>query len=225
MYCFQRWRSGLVAGGERVWSSRFVVFSWFSLMAGGWMSMTGDRRFVTMEDCFLLENRATLRAMSEFGGILLYFHICDRTTFIAESTKSYNRELFLFLVEIGITLQYRGGFPDTLKVKGLLANMSNFSIDLNVQRSKEESEVRVGGRDSCFRTGNPFHWSPKDERLFALKLGLHVPFFIRPISLSSLSLNPLHRRQSPNGGSRLVNPQGPYSFPEIIYFSSNHPAI
>ncbi|KAI3495655.1 hypothetical protein L1887_38000 [Cichorium endivia] len=54
-------------------------------------------RFVTMEDCFLLENRATLRAMSEFGGILFYFYICDRTTLIAESTKSYNRDLFLFL--------------------------------------------------------------------------------------------------------------------------------
>lgn len=33
--------------------------------------------------------------------------------------------------------QYRGGFPDTLKVKGLLANMSTFTIDLKVQRSKE----------------------------------------------------------------------------------------
>ncbi|KAJ9565553.1 hypothetical protein OSB04_001519 [Centaurea solstitialis] len=54
-------------------------------------------RFVTMEDCFLLENRATLRAMSEFGGILFYFYISDRTSLIAESTKSYNRDLFLFL--------------------------------------------------------------------------------------------------------------------------------
>ncbi|KAL8235913.1 hypothetical protein R6Q59_016994 [Mikania micrantha] len=54
-------------------------------------------RFVTMEDSFLLENRATLRAMSEFGGILFYFYICDRTSLIVESTKSYNRDLFLFL--------------------------------------------------------------------------------------------------------------------------------
>ncbi|KAF5755134.1 putative N-acetylneuraminate 7-O(or 9-O)-acetyltransferase [Helianthus annuus] len=50
-----------------------------------------------MEDSFLLENRATLRAMSEFGGILFYFYICDRTSLIVESTKSYNRDLFLFL--------------------------------------------------------------------------------------------------------------------------------
>nr|GEW43719.1 protein reduced wall acetylation 4-like [Tanacetum cinerariifolium] len=54
-------------------------------------------RFVTMDDSFLLENRATLRAMSEFGGILFFFYISDRTSLIAESGKSYNRDLFLFL--------------------------------------------------------------------------------------------------------------------------------
>lgn len=54
-------------------------------------------RFVTMEDSFLLENRATLRAMSEFGGILFYFFICDRTNVIGDSTKNYNRDLFIFL--------------------------------------------------------------------------------------------------------------------------------
>lgn len=47
-------------------------------------------RFLTMEDSFLLENRATLRAMSEFGGILFYFYICDRTNFFADSTKVHN---------------------------------------------------------------------------------------------------------------------------------------
>lgn len=54
-------------------------------------------RFLTMDDSFLLENRSTLRAMSEFGGILFYFYICDRTSLFAESTKSYNRDLFIFL--------------------------------------------------------------------------------------------------------------------------------
>ncbi|GKA25274.1 reduced wall acetylation 4-like protein [Tanacetum coccineum] len=44
-------------------------------------------RFVTMDDSFLLENRATLRAMSEFGGILFFFYISDRTSLIAESGK------------------------------------------------------------------------------------------------------------------------------------------
>ncbi|KAK3024034.1 hypothetical protein RJ639_044136 [Escallonia herrerae] len=54
-------------------------------------------RFLTMDDSFVLEHRATLRAMSEFGGILFYLYICDRTNLFAESTKNYNRDLFLFL--------------------------------------------------------------------------------------------------------------------------------
>ncbi|KAE8655320.1 CAS1 domain-containing protein 1-like isoform X2 [Hibiscus syriacus] len=54
-------------------------------------------RFLTMDDSFLLEHRATLRAMSEFGAILVYFYICDRTNLLGESTKKYNRDLFLFL--------------------------------------------------------------------------------------------------------------------------------
>ncbi|GLT50616.1 hypothetical protein SLA2020_240910 [Shorea laevis] len=54
-------------------------------------------RFLTMEDSFLLEHRLTLRAMSEFGAIVLYFYISDRTNFLRESTKQYNRDLFLFL--------------------------------------------------------------------------------------------------------------------------------
>lgn len=54
-------------------------------------------RFLSMEDSFLLEHRATLRAMSEFGAILIYFYICDRTELLGDSTKNYNRDLFLFL--------------------------------------------------------------------------------------------------------------------------------
>ncbi|KAG7012524.1 Protein REDUCED WALL ACETYLATION 1 [Cucurbita argyrosperma subsp. argyrosperma] len=54
-------------------------------------------RFFTLDDTFLLENRATLRAMSEFGAILLYFFVCDRTSILADSKKNYSRDLFLFL--------------------------------------------------------------------------------------------------------------------------------
>ncbi|CAN7026982.1 unnamed protein product [Brassica rapa subsp. trilocularis] len=54
-------------------------------------------RFLSMEDSFLLEHRATLRAMSEFGAILIYFYICDRTELLGDSTKNYNRDLFIFL--------------------------------------------------------------------------------------------------------------------------------
>lgn len=57
-------------------------------------------RFLTMEDSFLLENRSTLRAMSEFGAILMYFYICDRTNLLRDSTKNYNRDLFIFLYSL-----------------------------------------------------------------------------------------------------------------------------
>lgn len=54
-------------------------------------------RFLTLDESFLLENRLTLRAMSEFGALLIHFYICDRTNLFGESTKNYNRDLFLFL--------------------------------------------------------------------------------------------------------------------------------
>ncbi|XP_061357029.1 protein REDUCED WALL ACETYLATION 2 isoform X2 [Gastrolobium bilobum] len=54
-------------------------------------------RFLLMDEYFLIENRLTLRAMSEFGLLLAYFYLCDRTDFFASSKKSYNRDLFLFL--------------------------------------------------------------------------------------------------------------------------------
>ncbi|CAL9193488.1 unnamed protein product, partial [Musa hybrid cultivar] len=55
------------------------------------------RLFISMDESFLLEHRAVLRSMSEFGAILVYFYICDRTNLFSQSTKSYSRDLFLFL--------------------------------------------------------------------------------------------------------------------------------
>ncbi|XP_074269721.1 protein REDUCED WALL ACETYLATION 3-like isoform X2 [Silene latifolia] len=57
-------------------------------------------RFVTMDEPFLMENRLILRAMAEFGIITAYFYICDRTNLLGDSTKNYNRDLFLFLYAI-----------------------------------------------------------------------------------------------------------------------------
>ncbi|GKV37887.1 hypothetical protein SLEP1_g45857 [Rubroshorea leprosula] len=54
-------------------------------------------RFLMMDEAFLIENRLTLRAISEFGALLAYFYICDRTDVFGSSKKSYNRDLFLFL--------------------------------------------------------------------------------------------------------------------------------
>nr|QOD95092.1 reduced wall acetylation 1 [Dendrobium officinale] len=54
-------------------------------------------RFATMDESFLLENRALLRAMSEFGFIMVYYYLCDRTNLFSETNKNYSRDLFLFL--------------------------------------------------------------------------------------------------------------------------------
>ncbi|KAK9147092.1 hypothetical protein Sjap_006995 [Stephania japonica] len=64
-----------------------------------WVSASSSPifRFLLMDESFLLENRLTLRAISEFGLLLAYFYTCDRTNFLGETKKSYNRDLFLFL--------------------------------------------------------------------------------------------------------------------------------
>ncbi|KAM2348704.1 hypothetical protein FF1_012178 [Malus domestica] len=54
-------------------------------------------RFMLMDSSFLLDNRLTLRAISEFSILLAYLYLCDRTDFFNASTKSYNRDLFIFL--------------------------------------------------------------------------------------------------------------------------------
>lgn len=93
-------------------------------------------RFLTMDDSFLLENRATLRAMyviilwmtkynlfhslnsedvftiffrAEFGLILFYFYICDRTNILGDSTKVliYHLScLHLFLFELQLEILF-----------------------------------------------------------------------------------------------------------------------
>jgi hypothetical protein len=54
-------------------------------------------RLFMLDESFLLENRLTFRAISEFGALLMYFYLCDRTNLFGEAKKSYNRDLFLFL--------------------------------------------------------------------------------------------------------------------------------
>ncbi|CAG7874625.1 unnamed protein product [Brassica rapa] len=67
------------------------------LEGGGGLPRSVSTKFLTLEDSFLIDNRATLRAMAEFGAILFYFYICDRTSLLGESKKIYNRDLFIFL--------------------------------------------------------------------------------------------------------------------------------
>ncbi|KAI3890218.1 hypothetical protein MKW92_002678 [Papaver armeniacum] len=54
-------------------------------------------RLIRMDASFLVENRLTLRAISEFSLYLVYIYICDRTDVFSNSKQSYNRDLFLFL--------------------------------------------------------------------------------------------------------------------------------
>ncbi|KAK6930310.1 Cas1p 10 TM acyl transferase domain, partial [Dillenia turbinata] len=46
-------------------------------------------RFLLMEESFLIENRFTLRAMSEFGLFLASFYLCDRTDFFELQPGSF----------------------------------------------------------------------------------------------------------------------------------------
>ncbi|CAK9322635.1 unnamed protein product [Citrullus colocynthis] len=55
-------------------------------------------RFIMLDESFLIKHRLLLRAASEFGLLLTYFYICDRTDILGTSKKSYNRDLFYFLL-------------------------------------------------------------------------------------------------------------------------------
>ncbi|XP_008458332.1 protein REDUCED WALL ACETYLATION 2 [Cucumis melo] len=61
-------------------------------------------RFIMLKESFLIENRMLLRAASELGLLLAYFYICDRTDIFGTGTKSYNRDLFAFLLLLLITV-------------------------------------------------------------------------------------------------------------------------
>ncbi|GAB4842977.1 Protein REDUCED WALL ACETYLATION 2 [Ancistrocladus abbreviatus] len=62
-----------------------------------WSVTSQISRLLLMDESFLVDNRLTLRAMSEFGIFLTYFYLCDRTNLFGESKKNYDRDLFLFL--------------------------------------------------------------------------------------------------------------------------------
>ncbi|OAY69089.1 Protein REDUCED WALL ACETYLATION 1 [Ananas comosus] len=71
-------------------------------------------RFLSMDKEFLLENRSTLRSLSEFGAVTVFFYICDRTNLFGESTKvDYMYSFFLFFVFCRVALRQRP-FPLSL---------------------------------------------------------------------------------------------------------------
>ncbi|KAM3324084.1 hypothetical protein P3S67_005235 [Capsicum chacoense] len=79
------------------------------LLEGGGLQSTSPRigsssvtsqisRFFLMDGIFLLENRLTLRAISEFGALLTYFYLSDRTNLFGESKKVHMRTTFFLLL-------------------------------------------------------------------------------------------------------------------------------
>ncbi|KAK4391891.1 hypothetical protein Sango_1966900 [Sesamum angolense] len=50
--------------------------------------------------------------------------------------------------------RYRGTFPETLKVKGFLPDMSNFSVDLSVQEAKDIPVGKCNSHDSLYMLRN-----------------------------------------------------------------------
>eukprot|EP00270_Netrium_digitus_P010108 TRINITY_DN310_c0_g1_i1.p1 TRINITY_DN310_c0_g1~~TRINITY_DN310_c0_g1_i1.p1 ORF type:complete len:574 (-),score=144.45 TRINITY_DN310_c0_g1_i1:324-2045(-) len=57
-------------------------------------------RLMSFHEATLLESRLTLRAIVEFGGLMVYYFVCDRTNIFKESEKEYDRDLFTFLYVI-----------------------------------------------------------------------------------------------------------------------------
>ncbi|KAG2484868.1 hypothetical protein HYH03_016354 [Edaphochlamys debaryana] len=45
----------------------------------------------------LIQHRLTLRATVEFGALMLWYFLCDRTTIVPEGPKTYSRDLFFFI--------------------------------------------------------------------------------------------------------------------------------
>ncbi|KAI8469971.1 MAG: 10 TM acyl transferase domain found in Cas1p-domain-containing protein [Monoraphidium minutum] len=72
---------------------------------------TGLIQCLLLKPAALLEHKDTLQAIVEFGSIMVWFFLCDRTDLLPASEKHYDRDLFLFiflvltLVAFGTSLQ------------------------------------------------------------------------------------------------------------------------
>eukprot|EP00899_Mesostigma_viride_P000312 jgi/Mesvir1/10281/Mv07825-RA.1 len=65
---------------------------------------------VCCDQATLLRSTSVLRAMAEFGGLMLLFYVCERTSSIPSGPKTYSRDFFialylvLVLVSLGLSL-------------------------------------------------------------------------------------------------------------------------
>ncbi|GAX80624.1 hypothetical protein CEUSTIGMA_g8059.t1 [Chlamydomonas eustigma] len=63
--------------------------------------------------------RATLKAMSEFGTLMAWYFVCDRTPLLGEAGKSYNRDTFFFIFVVLTSVAF-GSSLQTIKAPALL---------------------------------------------------------------------------------------------------------
>eukprot|EP00898_Chlorokybus_atmophyticus_P002587 jgi/Chlat1/3329/Chrsp220S03395 len=63
-------------------------------------------KLMMMEPAACLSHRLTLRAMAEFGFIMVWFYLCDRTAVIPSAEKHYSRDLFMFLYLILVAVSW-----------------------------------------------------------------------------------------------------------------------
>lgn len=66
------------------------------------------------------KERVTLKAMAEFGSLLLWYYLSDRTTLLGESGKSYNRDIFSFIFLVLTCVAFGPSSLQILKSPSLL---------------------------------------------------------------------------------------------------------
>lgn len=106
--------------GKRYTCSAKAGTSFLSDVAG-----SGGVRCLMFDLNAIYAHRATLKSMCEFGTIMLWYFLCDRTTIFPESAKSYNRDLFMFLFII-------------LTCVAFGSSLSQFKIPLLLNRPQTE---------------------------------------------------------------------------------------
>ncbi|XP_076888220.1 uncharacterized protein LOC143538588 [Bidens hawaiensis] len=95
---------------------------------------------------------------------------------------------------------YRGGFPDTLKVTGILADMSNFTIDLKVQRAKEIPLEKVLAKHQIEHNTSQA-WFSQDKKLeekvakLSMQSGV-VSEYTRMVLLETIQIQEKHASTS-----------------------------
>lgn len=72
-----------------------------------------------MNPAALCEHQPTLRAMAEFGALLVWFFVCDRTKLLPTAEKTYSRDLFLFIFAV-LTVVAAGTSLQSVKSPQLL---------------------------------------------------------------------------------------------------------